>query len=302
MEGATPIGATSMGSSFAAVPSMPPANVGGGTAKFVALGLVAGAALVAGVAFVASSSKRDHDSTSDDKETVASASAHKKSTTAGASKPHAASDPVAKAKEHNPFLDVLTTQTALQEHEVTRDEYARFLGSRGGDAQRLRPLQGAAALAVGDDGGQKPVVWVTYAMANAYCEWIGGTVPTAHDWDAAVSGRDKRRYPWGAAWPAAASADGKSLAVGRGNDAKLENVEASPFDVGPFGHRDLAGSVQEWTSTDSKDGGKLLRGSSVAGTQEDFADPGELFTADTEKEALRAGPYVGFRCAMQSAL
>jgi serine/threonine-protein kinase len=298
----SPVGATSMGSSLAALPTGGGPAASSGTAKFVVLGLVAGAAVVGAVAFFAASNKRDGDGASEGKETASASAPHKKSSATPSAKPKSSGDPVEKAKEKNRFLEVPTTPASLQEHEVTRDEYARFLQTRGGDADTLRPLQGGAALAVGDDGGNRPVVWVTYPMASAYCAWIGGRLPTSTEFDAAIAGRDKRRFPWGGAWPGAASAEGKGLGVGRGNGAKLDDVEASHVDVGPFGHHDLAGSVQEWTSSDSKDGGKLLRGSSVAGTQADFADPGELFVAESEKEALRAGPYVGFRCATRTAL
>jgi serine/threonine protein kinase/formylglycine-generating enzyme required for sulfatase activity len=100
------------------------------------------------------------------------------------------------------------------------------------DARRNEPLRGISR----DD-------------ASAYCRWLskktGRTVrlPSLAEWRLAATGGDDRRiHPWG---------PGFDYALATSALPKIEHppvVGSSPSDRGPFGHRDLAGSVREWVS------------------------------------------------------
>ena len=196
----------------------------------------------------------------------------------------------------NVFHGVGSRPHVLQEHEVTREEFARYLASNP-DARK--PLQGFSDLEVGGKDGRLPVTWVTYEAADAYCQAIGGRLPTVDEWEAAVKGPSGWKYPWGNDWPK--GADLRDLAAAKGQGAGLVEVGSSPFDKGPYGHLDLAGNAQEWTATDAPTKGhKLLRGTDVNDDQTVYADPGELFTEAGNPDAVdsaKAGAQVGFRCA-----
>ncbi len=197
-------------------------------------------------------------------------------------------------EELNPFLNVGDKGFALHKHEVTREEFARYLASLGKKAKK--PRNDADGLKPGDKNGKLPIVWVTYETAEDYCKAIDARIPSAQEWDAAVQGPDKRKYPWGNDW----SKNMADVAVGRGPGAATVEVGTSSKDHGPYGHLDLAGNVQEWTSTDTKIG-KSLRGAATDSDKEEFEMPGDKFLESSgAAEAAIAGPHLGFRCARDS--
>jgi serine/threonine protein kinase len=196
--------------------------------------------------------------------------------------------------ELNPFLNVGDKGYALQKHEVSREEYANFVAKA--DKKKVKkPLEGDT-LKVGGKDGKLPVTWVTYEMAEAFCQAINARLPTAQEWDSAVAGPSKSKYPWGNEW----SAKLEGVAVGKGSGASLFEVGTATKDHGPYGHMDLAGNVQEWTSTDTKIG-KMLRGADVGSEKDEFDQPGDKFTESTAPAGAvnfaKAGEHLGFRCA-----
>jgi iron(II)-dependent oxidoreductase len=172
------------------------------------------------------------------------------------------------------------------------DEHSR-IGAAGG---RFVPESGFA---------NHPVTETTWRGARDFCAWRGARLPMEVEWEAAARGRNGRTYPWGEAAPS------PELAVfGRGS-GETDPVGAHPAGATPDGVRDLAGNLQEWTSTlylpypyDPTDG------------REDPNDPGERVTRggdhvyDSTPETLtayhrtgfsrlpgRGHRHIGFRCA-----
>jgi formylglycine-generating enzyme required for sulfatase activity len=95
-----------------------------------------------------------------------------------------------------------------------------------------------------------PVVNVSYAEAQAYCEWLSrvtGTqyrLPTEQEWEKAARGTDERRYPWGKEWH-----------PDRCNSLEAEHASTTPVrayeprGASPYGVLDLVGNVAEWTAS-----------------------------------------------------
>ena len=91
------------------------------------------------------------------------------------------------------------------------------------------------------NGDKQPVVGVTWFDAQAFAEWIGGSLPTEAQWERAARGTTARTYPWGNTPPKARQ---------HANFARRYNrpmpVGQFPKGESPNGIADLAGNVWEW--------------------------------------------------------
>jgi sulfatase modifying factor 1 len=137
---------------------------------------------------------------------------------------------------HRVWLD----EFDLAECQVTRAEYAQFLGATG----HPQPLHW-------DDPNfsnpKQPVIAVSWFDAVAYCEWLSGAtgrrfrLPTEAEWErAARGGMEQDEYPWGNSPP-------ESL------PNYSERWKTGPEPVGvaernTYGLCDMGANVHEWCS------------------------------------------------------
>src|ERR1044071_963969 len=83
--------------------------------------------------------------------------------------------------------------------EVTNGQYEEFLdqcppGSDCGPLDLPSYWKDRASLEMRRD---HPVVFVSWADASAFCQWLGGRLPTAFEWEKAARGADGRHFPAG---------------------------------------------------------------------------------------------------------
>ena len=168
------------------------------------------------------------------------------------STPEEAKDAYEDAKLRSSMLEQHTFDAELPQHqvylsayeisryEITNAQYRAFIeatnrptprGHNGEDTWADETL----------NGDTQPVVGVTWFDAQAFAEWIGGSLPTEAQWERAARGTKTQTYPWGDTPPKARQ---------HANFARRYNrpipVGQFPKGESPDGIADLAGNVWEW--------------------------------------------------------
>jgi tRNA A-37 threonylcarbamoyl transferase component Bud32 len=199
------------------------------------------------------------------------------------------------------FRTVTLQAFEIDPHEVTNAKFTQFVEeaeytttaeARGysWDITRCRqcswkqPRSNRQAI----DHPNDPVVHVSWSDARAYCEWAGGRLPTEDEWEFTARGSDRRTFPWGDDWEVGRVRDAAQKGVG------LEPVGSYPNGATPEGIFDLAGSVWEWTSTQSGTGERqIFKG----GSWMDRIPAYLRSAAFSEDVADYSSISLGFRCA-----
>ena len=132
---------------------------------------------------------------------------------------------------------------------------------------------------------EQPVVHVSRTDAVGYCIHAGKRLPTEAEWESAARGSKRFKYPSGNIW------DPARVNWGGSPDIMLPTNSFPANDEGFF---DLAGSVTEWTSSDSveENTGVLKGGSRYDKNVANFRLPVRRL-----EYVDYTGEDVGFRCA-----
>jgi formylglycine-generating enzyme required for sulfatase activity len=115
---------------------------------------------------------------------------------------------------------------AIDRLEVTQEEYAQlfpeFIFWKGAETH--------------------PVTNITWHEAQTYCEQVGKRLPTEEEWEKSARGTDARLFPWGNKPLRKKPHPFYSGIIKR-------RVGLNKKDRSPYGVRDMAGSVWEWTAS-----------------------------------------------------
>ena len=88
----------------------------------------------------------------------------------------------------------------------------------------------------------KPVVGVTWEMAEKYCQWAQGQLPSEAQWELAARGPSGNKFPWGE--------DEPTCDLLNFNDCIGEITMVGAYSDGSsyYGVLDMAGNVSEWVA------------------------------------------------------
>lgn len=207
----------------------------------------------------------------------------------------------------------------IDQNEVTVRQYAAFLNALGGyenlcdgfdcarsgfETQFTYLLNNFKVMEAKAGFERYPVNWVSWYGARAYCQWAGGDLPTAEQWEYAARAIDGRIYPWGSETPTSS----RAIFGGAANSflTKLKPVDALPDGASPFGATNMAGSLKEWVldADETNPVNRILRGGSwISPADAIFVYTQEILPADIQASPITNLAYidVGFRCAMPLA-
>jgi formylglycine-generating enzyme required for sulfatase activity len=197
-------------------------------------------------------------------------------------------------EDETPQQEMVINSYNMDLYPVTNAQYKEFVDAIGHVAPR-HWKEGAIPAGLTDH----PVVWVTWADAEAFCTWAGKRLPTEFEWEKAARGEDGRAYPWGNTFDVA------NCNTRESNLKTTSPVGSYPGGASPYGLLDMAGNVWQWTAdwyqgyrgtlyelTRYGQQFKVLRGGSwydgqdlVRTTTRKSFDPGQGFST------------IGFRCA-----
>ena len=134
--------------------------------------------------------------------------------------------------------------------------------------------------------GTHPATNMTWHQAKTYCEQVGKRLPTEEEWEKSARGTDARIYPWGNKPLRKKPHPFYSGIIKR-------RVGLNKKDNSPYGVRDMAGSVWEWTA--SSDNGKIVTRGGLWNHHLDY-EYGKTFDRNL---IAPSGQFIflGFRCA-----
>jgi len=179
--------------------------------------------------------------------------------------------------DEKPARSVYVSEHWLGKTEVTVDAFRRCVNAGRCKAQ----LAGSEC----SSRPQQAVSCVPHDQAQAFCSWMGGSLPSTDEWEYAAKGGERRVYPWGS--------DSPTSRLANWNDTK-----GGPADVGGYaagasrwGLLDMAGNLWEWTAD------KFMYGHEMRGGS--YAMEKVRFLRTTHRGVSDKGyDKVGFRCKL----
>jgi len=137
--------------------------------------------------------------------------------------------------DEKPYHEVTLSAYYIDKTEVTQGEYKKCVdaGECNTPSDNWDPI----------GTPNRPVVYVDWNDATAYCAWAGKRLPTEAEWEKAARGTDGRKYPWGNE-----DATCDNAVIGGCPGDAMDVCSKSPAGDSPYGLCDMAGNVWECVS------------------------------------------------------
>jgi serine/threonine protein kinase len=143
--------------------------------------------------------------------------------------------------DEKPVHDVYLDSFYMDVYEVTNGLYKTCVDAGMCNPPKQSNSYSRSSYFGNSEFDHYPVIYVDPDMAQTYCAWRGGGLPSEAQWEKAARGTDSRAYPWGEKVDCAhanyASCNGETSAVGM-----------FPDGASPFGLFDISGNVMEWVA------------------------------------------------------
>ncbi len=164
--------------------------------------------------------------------------------------------------DERPVRTVFLDDFWLDRYEVTNEQFSRFVETTGYETEAEQEgwgwiSAGAEWEAVDganwrhpagpdsdlDGKADHPVVLISWADANIYCQWANKRLPTEAEWEKAARGPAGAVYAWGESFDATLA---NTEEGGYGDTLPVGSF--SPAGDSPYGAADMTGNVWEWVA------------------------------------------------------
>lgn len=148
------------------------------------------------------------------------------------------------ASNEKPEYTVTLQPYYMDVYEVTAEAYGRCVKAGWCKASYVGDSQYCTEGKVGKE--RHPINCVDQGQSAKFCEWMGRRLPTEEEWEYSARGGTKSEYPWGSEDPVMRACYGKQDGTCQVGSYR-ETLQGSYNDNGLA---DMAGNVNEWTSSE----------------------------------------------------
>lgn len=178
----------------------------------------------------------------------------------------------------------------MDKFPVSNGEYAKFIAATTRTVPFNWENNNHASF---DKSGLKPVTYVSWDDASAFCQWEGKRLPSNQEWMRAARGDSQQLYPWGDDFS-------RKMSNTRESGLGLRNIGSYATNVSPSGVMEMSSNIREWVQDDYQDKNsfpglknlKIMKGAS-------FTDTADKALVDSFSYGERDTIYgnTGIRCA-----